>query len=163
MLVAAILGLFISLAAHANDPFRDLVTMDGQEIASLPQTEDGKWTLVMLWATDCHACELQKPDIAAFSEKHKDGKISVVGIAIDGRDNIEKVQAHQAHKKDGFPTYIGEYLLLSTNIELVAGEALRGTPTYLMLDENNNIKAYNPGMLNMDDLDAYVARNVYGE
>lgn len=162
-LATLILGLATSLPALAADPFRDLVTLQGEELSGLPQAEDGKWTLVMLWATDCHACEAQKPDISAFSDQHKDGKLSVVGISIEGRGNLSKIQKHQAKSTDSFPSYVGEQLLISTNLEIVAGEPLRGTPTYVMLNPENEIVALNPGMLNMDDLEAFVQKNVYAE
>lgn len=152
-----------SLPALADNPFRDLVTMSGDEVTGLPQSDDGKWTLVMFWATDCHACEAQKPDISAFNDKHSDGKISVVGISLDGRRNLAKIRAHDEASNASFDSYVGELLLVTSNVELITGEPFRGTPTYLMFGPNNEVKAYNPGMLNMGDLDAYVARNVYGE
>jgi thiol-disulfide isomerase/thioredoxin len=160
--VAALaLTLVTSLPATAGDPFRDLVTLQGDELSGLPQADDGKWTLVMLWATYCHACEEQKPDISAFNDQHKEGKVSVVGISIEGRDNLSKIQQHQSKSSDSFPSYVGEQLLISSNLELVAGEPLRGTPTYIMLNPENEIVALNPGLLNMDDLESFVQKHVY--
>jgi len=154
---------FPAIADNSELPFRDLVNMDGEEVAGIPQAEDGKWTLVMFWSRNCHVCEMQKPDISAFSDKHKDGKISVVGIAIDGRDKLEQIRAVDSHSKATFDSYVGEYLLVTSNLELLVSEPFRGTPTYLILGPNNEVKAFNPGMLIMNDLDAYVAKNIYGE
>ncbi len=153
----------VNQLVHATGPFNDLVNMSGEEVDGLPQADDGKWTLVMFWATNCHACEAQKPDISAFSDKHKDGKISVVGISLDGRSNLLEIRAHEEASKVTFDSYIGELVLIASNIKLLTDESLRGTPTYVLLDPENNVIAYNPGMLVMSDLDSFVARNVYGQ
>ena len=147
----------------AAGPFNDLVSMSGEEMDGLPQAEDGKWTLVMIWATDCPACEAQKPDISAFSDKHKDGNISVVGISLDGRRNLVEIREHEEASKATFDSYIGELVLIASNIKLLTEEDFRGTPTYMLLDPENNVIAYNPGMLIMSDLDSFVAKNVYGQ
>jgi len=157
-------GLSAGLSpAHAAGPFNDLVSMSGEEMDGLPQADDGKWTLVMFWAKDCHACEAQKPDISAFNEKHKDGKISVVGIALDGRSNLVELREMDEASNASFDSYVGELVLIASNIKLLTSEDFRGTPTYMLLDPENNVIAYNPGMLVMRDLDSFVARNVYGE
>ena len=163
--ILAVLVLLVGATqpALATGPFNDLVSMSGEEMDGLPQADDGKWTLVMFWAADCHACEAQKPDISAFSDKHKDGKISVVGISLDGRSNLVEIQAHEKASKATFDSYIGELVLIASNIQLLTDESFRGTPTYMLLDPENNVIAYNPGMLVMSDLDSFVARKVYGE
>ncbi len=149
--------------ALADGPFNDLVSMSGEEMDGLPQANDGKWTLVMFWVNDCHACEAQKPDISAFSDKHKDGDISVVGINMDGRSNLVEVREHEKASNATFDSYVGELVLIASNIKLLTDEDFRGTPTYMLLDPENNVIAYNPGMLIMSDLDSFVARNVYGQ
>jgi len=163
ILAGLVLLLSVTLPALAMGPFNDLVSMSGEEMDGLPQADDGKWTLVMFWATDCHACEAQKPDISAFSDKHKDGEISVVGISLDGRSNLAKIRAHEEASKATFDSYVGELVLVASSIQLLTDESFRGTPTYMLLDPDNNVIAYNPGMLVMSDLDSFVARNVYGE
>ncbi len=163
ILAGLVLLVGLTQPVFAAGLFNDLVSMSGEEMDGLPQADDGKWTLVMFWAKDCHACEAQKPDISAFSDKHKDGKISVVGIALDGRSNLVELRAHEKAGKSTFDSYVGELVLVAANIQLLTQESLMGTPTYMLLDPENNVIAYNPGMLVMSDLDSFVARNVYGE
>ena len=163
ILAGLVLLVGVMSPALAGGPFNDLVSMSGEEMDGLPQADDGKWTLVMFWATDCHACEAQKPDISAFSDKHKDGDISVVGISLDGRSNLVEIREHEEASKATFDSYVGELVLIASNIKLLTDEDFRGTPTYMLLDPENNVIAYNPGMLVMSDLDSFVARNVYGQ
>lgn len=50
-------------------------------------SNNNKYTLVMVWATNCHLCEEQKPMIQTFHSDYKDTAANVVGIAIDGIGN----------------------------------------------------------------------------
>lgn len=172
--IAALMGvlglLLLPLVGHAdtanpteaeiqepNRPFNDLVDMSGRD-ATLAVGQ-GKWTLVMVWATDCPICQQQKPQISKFHDAYKDLNAEVVGIALDGRDALDAVQSYLDNHVVTFPNYVGELAILSENILRIAEEPLRGTPTYLLFDPKGNIKGINPGPLSEGAIERFIENN----
>jgi len=67
--------------ADAEKPvamFPDLIDANGAEGSVHPPIGEGKWTLVMVWSTSCHICEIDKPLFSAFHEKHQDTRICLL-------------------------------------------------------------------------------------
>lgn len=53
----------------------------------------GKRVLLNFWATWCHPCREEMPELAAAQKKHA-GKVQVIGIAMDTPANVRKWLAH---------------------------------------------------------------------
>lgn len=145
--------------AEALAPFPDLVTVDGTAVTTESDVGNGKWNLVMIWATDCHVCSIMKPKISAFHNKHKDLNAEVYGIALDGRENLDAVKFYMKEHKVAFPTYVGEIDLVAINYEINSESSFAGTPTYLLFDPTGELKAIDFGMLNIEDIERFMERN----
>lgn len=139
--------------------FPELITVDGDSKPVHPAIGEGKWTLVMLWATTCHICEIDKPLFSKFHEKHKDGNIEVFGIAIDGHQKLPSVQRYLAARDVSFPNSVGEFLTVGSSLINIAEEPLRGTPTYLLFDPEGEIKGVHAGHLAPDKVEVFIASN----
>lgn len=145
------------LSAFAKSPFKGLVDPNG-DAASLSGTiGTGKWTLVMLWATDCHVCTEQKPTISAFHDEHKDTDASVVGIALDGKAGLKEVRRYLAKHQPTFPNYVSDIRKLNLTYEMLTEESLRGTPTYLLFAPDGELKGNNPGPITIAGLEKFIA------
>lgn len=46
--------------------------------------------IINLWATWCGPCRKEMPEMSAWYKKQKKGSVDMVGIALDGSDNIGK-------------------------------------------------------------------------
>lgn len=156
--VVLMLGLS-STAAASESPFRDLVDTKGKLVPDLTSVGNGKWTLVMIWATDCHVCTLQKPEISAFYNKHKDANVDVFGIALDGPERLEAVNDYLAEHKPTFPNYVGNYQMMALNYQSLTEENLRGTPTYLLFDPKGELKGNNPGPVTPSAIESFIANH----
>jgi len=157
-------ALFILLngahvAASDKAPFGDLVDIDGKPVTTQADVGIGKWQVVMIWATNCHVCAEMKPLMSAFHEKHKDTDAQVYGIALDGAENLKAVQRYMTDHNVTFPTYIGELGLIAINFELNAEVRLSGTPTYMLFNPAGELVAIDYGMLEIDALESFIARN----
>jgi len=119
----------------------------------------GKWTLVMFWHTDCHVCHMQKPEISAFHNKHKDDDAHVIGVALDGIDGLAVVKEYIAENKPSFPSYVGHDLIIQVNYFAMTEEQFMGTPTYVLFDPSGQVVANKPGMMAIDALENFIARN----
>ncbi|MBX2824352.1 MAG: TlpA family protein disulfide reductase [Gammaproteobacteria bacterium] len=152
----SLMSLTMSGAAHAS-AFKGLVDPEG-EPASLSNTiGNGKWTLVMVWATDCHLCTEQKPKISAFYNEHKDDDANVVGIAIDGPKKLKLVREYLAKHKPTFPNYVADIRTLGLTYQNLTEEQFRGTPTYLLFDPSGELKGNNPGPVTVAGVEKFIA------
>ena len=143
-----------------NSIFPELLSVDGEDAAIHPGIGQGKWTLVMLWATTCHVCETDKPLFSKFHDKHKDdGEIEVFGISIDGHQKMPEVQEYLAKRNVSFPNSVGEFLTVGSSMVNIAEEPLRGTPTYLLFDPTGEIKGVHAGHLPPDKVELFIASN----
>lgn len=145
--------------AESNAPFPDLITIDGKPVTNEADVGNGKWQLVMIWATDCHICSVMKPKMSAFHDKHKDTDAQVYGVALDGASKLADVQKYMTDHKVTFPTYIGEIGLIAVNFEINSQTQLRGTPTYLLFSPTGELMAIDFGMLDVDSIERFMERN----
>ncbi len=161
---AAALGLllFSMPAAHADETpvkplFPDLISVDGTKSPVAPSIGDGKWTVVMVWATTCQICAIDKPLYSDFYEKHKDSNITVFGISIDGIDKEPAVQKYLAKRDVAFPNSVGDFSTVSSSVMAIADEAVRGTPTYLLFNPQGEIVGVQAGHLNPEKVEQFIA------
>lgn len=146
-------------AADTELPFMDLLTVAGDRADITSHFDDDKWTLVMIWATDCHVCKEQKPMISAAYKERKDLDLNVFGIALDGRERLQKVQRYIEDHQPAFPNYVGDFAIVSFNYEVLTEEALRGTPTYLLFNPQNELMAAQPGRIGKEALIRFIEKN----
>lgn len=159
MALVMMLGLLVSQSVFAVTPFRDLMNTDGKIVDTSRDFGHGKWTLVMLWSTDCVICTKQNPMISAFHEKHRNVDAQVIGIALDGPMNIDNVNAYIERHQLPFTNYIGRMDLVAMNYQILTQEPLRGTPTYLLFDPQGNLKGNNPGPVRAVAVEEFMARH----
>ena len=122
-------------------------------------TGNGKWTLVMIWATDCHICKIQKPEMSAFHNERKDVDAHIVGIALDGPKQMDLINDYMVDNNVSFPTFVGDTAIIASHYFGMTEENLRGTPTYLLFNPEGELLAINPGRLTVEALEAFIARN----
>ena len=67
----------------------------------------------------------------------------VIGVSLDGNTSTAQKFINKHHVS--FPTLVSNNNEFSDYLVKVAGEKLRGTPTYLIFDPQGNLKAMQPG------------------
>ncbi len=157
VLVIMLVSSFMFLASPARAGM-ELQELNGDVVDLDDYRGDGKWLLVMLWATTCHICELQKPDISAFHDKHKDKDAQVLGIAIDGFEELAAIRSNMEHNKTSFPSLIGNIAIVASHYQNMTEESLRGTPTYLLFDRQGELVGNNPGPLSVEAIEKFISR-----
>ena len=145
--------------AESEAPFMDLITIGGDKASIAEHFNNGKWTLVMLWATDCHICKEQKPTMSAAHDERKDIDFTVMGIAIDGKSALGKVNQYLDKYNPSFPNYVGDITTVAFNYEVLTEEQFRGTPTYLLFNPKNELMASQPGRIGKEALFEFIAAN----
>lgn len=56
----------------------------------------GKWVVINYWATWCHSCTHEIPELNAFYRKYKDKNVIIIGV---NYDNLQNPQLSTAIKK----------------------------------------------------------------
>ena len=166
-LIAALMAVTTSLltlnsasAATQDEPLFDgMLTTEGQLLQSPPSLTDGRWTLVMIWASSCHVCKAQKAVISEFHDAHKDTDAKAFGIALDGRSGLDDVNDYLSKHKASFPNYVWDFPSTAITYQKLTEEDLRGTPTYLLFDPSGELKGNNPGPISLSAIEKFIARN----
>ncbi len=135
----------------------ELEGFDGSKTSLDDNIGQGKWTLVMFWAHNCHVCIEETPTISQFQNKRDD--VDVIGISIDGQDKRELAEEFLASAKPSFPSYLSSLLLVSTNYQILTEEDFRGTPTFLLFTPDGELLGNNPGKLSIESLEGFIDRN----
>lgn len=160
LLLSALVALVtVSFSAVAKSPFKGLVDTDGAAASLSDTIGNGKWTLVMLWATDCHICTEQKPKISAFYDERKNTDANVVGIALDGTTGLKQVRRYLDRHQPTFPNYVSDIRALGLTYEMLTEESLRGTPTYLLFAPDGELKGNNPGPITIAGLEKFIDKH----
>jgi peroxiredoxin len=138
MLALGVLSSF----AQADDALRD---MQGNITSLEQQKEDGKWTVVMIWASNCHVCNAESGQYSEFHTAHADKDAKIIGMSIDGEEG--KVAAEDFIERNGviFPNLIGDVQTVATWYQMQTGEAFRATPTFVVFGPDGEIRAAQPG------------------
>jgi thiol-disulfide isomerase/thioredoxin len=66
-----------------DDCLPDLKYMDDAKVAYTPESLAGKVVLVNFWATWCHPCQKEIPDLSKAYSKYKDKGVVFLGIMTD--------------------------------------------------------------------------------
>ena len=120
--------------------------------------QDGKVTLLMIWATNCPPCEEQKPMIQKFHSDYQSTKAQVVGVVIDGFKDLDEVNRLIEKEQPTYTNFVAEPSTLLTDFRLATGKQFIGAPTYIMFDDKGNTLAVAMGPITRAQLDAAVSQ-----
>lgn len=138
--------------ALANDGGIRLKDMLSQEAVLEKIVNEEKYTLVMVWATDCPICEKQKPMIQAFQNDFADTRATVIGIANDGQAKINDINNLIDKHQPTYPNYVASPETFFSDFERVTGQEFRGTPTYILYDQEGVLMGVAVGPIDRDRL-----------
>lgn len=151
------LGLLLALPGMASAGGLNLQTLDGRRADLGELLSHDKWTLVMVWTTYCGVCRTQYPVIGAFHAAHKDKDAVVLGISLDGYDQGAKISAYQASHAQNFPSVMTSPEDFIDKYQRTTGEAFNGTPTYLLFDREQHLRAFIDGPIEAADIERFMA------
>lgn len=156
---ALILFLAIGLVssfAQADSVLRDMrgniTTFDAQQIP-------GQWTVVMIWASDCHVCNQESNQYSKFYTQHAGRDANMIGISIDGQRGKEDAEAFISRNEVIFPNLIGDVQTVSRWYQAETGESFRATPTFVLFDPNGKVRAAQPGAVPPAIIEQFIAGN----
>lgn len=118
----------------------------------------GKWLVVMLWASDCIACNREAHQYVDFHEFHQDSDATVLGISLDGRDQ-EAAQRFIDKHDVSFPNLIIDYEAAGRWFEELTGQRFLGTPGFLIIDPQGTLRAQQIGAVPVNLIEQFIEAN----
>ena len=153
-LVTFALLISVNISHAAN--WLEVRTIDGKFTTLSQHFEEGKWTLVMLWTTNCGVCIREYPVMSKFHDKHKDTDAKVIGVSLDGYSQLDSITNHINEMPMTFDNLIGEIAVVAFNYEASTEESLLGTPTYMMFNPQGQLVGHNPGPVKLEALESFI-------
>jgi thiol-disulfide isomerase/thioredoxin len=107
----------------------------------------GKTLVVNFWATWCHPCVEEIPELSALQNTVAQKNIQIIGIGIDSASNIA---AFSKERKISYPLYIGD----TKGVELAKefGNQAGGLPFTVLIDKDGHVKKTYLGRLKLSEL-----------
>lgn len=153
LLLALLLALSPLPSAAAN-----LAKLQPGPDALAAHTGDGKWLVVMLWASDCVACNREAHQYVDFHEFHHEDDARVLGISLDG-DNQAAAQAFIDKHEVSFPNLIIDLPAGSRWFTGLTGKPFLGTPGFLIFDPEGELRAQQIGAVPAELIEQFIAAN----
>jgi peroxiredoxin len=156
--VMAWCGLAVMAAepGSGDTPFTDFT---GQPRSIESFAGNGKWLVVMIWASDCHVCNREAESYAQFHESHKNRDATLLGVSIDGQ--AKKADAEDFIRRHDlpFPNLIGEPEAVMLYYMMVSGAQFAGTPTIMVYGPDGTLMAAQAGAVPPEIIEDFMARN----
>ena len=106
----------------------------------------GKVSVVTLWATWCHVCEIEMPIVDRMAGANDNDAIVYLPVSVDEAPAVDLVQEH--YRKHGFKNLP---ILIDRHHALAGRVGLRGTPTTIIVDKFSQVVAAFEGQAPWDD------------
>lgn len=149
------LSLLLSIGYAADN----LKTMEGKPAALSDFTGKGKWTVVILWASDCHVCNAEAEQYIQFHEDNKDKHAQILGISLDGQAKLDAAKDFIKRHDVTYTSLIGEPQDVATLYSELTGGHWVGTPTFLIYDRTGKLKAAQPGAVPAEIIEGFIRDN----
>ena len=107
----------------------------------------GKILLVNFWATWCHPCVQEMPELSALQTDNKIANVQIIGIGIDSAANIQEFSAKY---KISYPLYVAD--TTGSGLLRKLGDTAGGLPFSVLIGPNGQIKKTYIGSLKMDEV-----------
>lgn len=154
--------LFLSgMLVLASTIFPGFATAELQDFSGKPSeisdfAGNGKWTTVIIWRSDCHACNAEAEQYIQFHESYKDKHIQVLGISLDGQKKLGEAKAFIKRHDVTFPNLIGEPDEVALMYETISGGPWVGTPTILVYNPKGELLAAQPGAVPPELIEEFI-------
>ena len=116
----------------------------------------GKWTVVMLWASDCQACNAEAKQYVKFHTAHKSKDI--VGVSLDGKEKMADAEAFIKRHSVNFENLIDEPENVAQMYTFLTGRPWVGTPTFLIFSPIGELRAAQVGAVPTHLIESFIAR-----
>jgi len=148
--------LFASLISPAFGG-HSLTDLDGETGSIADYFEPDRWLVVVIWSHSCPVCRQEIPGYIELSERQTSGDIAVLGVSIDGQEQIGDARGFVAEYDVPFPNLIGEPAVVADYYRMVTGYPFQGTPSLMLFAPGGIFRAAQAGVVPANAIEAFVS------
>jgi len=148
--------LVAGLAIAANASAKGLTDFSGAPKSISDYTGNGKWRIVMIWASDCHFCNKEAPNYVKFNQAHEKKDAQVLGISMDGKEKIQDAKDFIKRHHLNFPNLIGEPMNVAMEYMQLTNKNWVGTPSFLVYDPSGKLLAAEAGAVPVEVIENFI-------
>ena len=134
-------------------PIWKAVTLDGEEIGSLPLS--GKVILMKLWATWCPPCRKEVSSFVEIQKAYGDRGLVVVGASVD-RGGVEVVKEFVKEEGINYPVIMADSSLVAELGKVIG--PIRSIPITIVIGPGGRIQSSHIGYLPKETLEKAVSQ-----
>jgi peroxiredoxin len=155
----ALLLLLLPLGVMAADGSIGILRgFDGSFHSVNEYTGQGKWTVVMIWASDCGVCNAEAANYVKFHQAHKDKDATILGVSLDGQAMKAEAEKFIQRHAVNFPNLIDEPERVAQWYTGLSGQPWIGTPTFLVYSPKGELRAAQVGAVPTDLIEDFMAK-----
>jgi len=147
--------LFTTFSFAGTDQY-GLKSIAGENSSLDAHIGKGQWKVVILWASDCHACNQEAEQYIQFHEEYKNKNIQLLGISMDGAKKLDAAKAFIKRHDVTYPNLIGEFGKVASLYESLTDGEWLGTPTILIFSPKGELKAAQPGAVPVKLIEEFI-------
>ena len=132
-----------SIAVGKTVPEYRAVSVDGDSVSLAAQR--GKVVLFNVWATWCHPCRDEIPELLVLYEKYKPRGLELVGVSIDANGSEEAIRSFMKDFRMTYPVWRDPDERVSTEFLVV------GVPATFLIDRNGTLRWRKTGPIQPGD------------
>jgi peroxiredoxin len=150
-----LLILLFSSSTYAGEKFDDF---SGNQKSVADYVGNGKWLVVMLWASDCHVCNQEAHQYVNFHKQHKSKDAHILGISLDGASKKSEAREFLQRHKINFPSLIGEPEKVATMYQELTGGSWVGTPSFMVYTPGGELLGAQAGAVPVSVIESFIER-----
>jgi thiol-disulfide isomerase/thioredoxin len=155
-LIGAVFMLGVAMTPTSAAMTEGFSDFDGQPVSFADVLPADRWLVVMIWSYSCPVCAKEMQGQADLHERHRDGRLKVLGISIDGADAALEAWAFVEEREVGFSNLLGEPGDVARFFSDQTGQSFKGTPTFLIYAPGGALKATQAGAVPPEVIETFI-------
>ncbi len=156
-LIALLAMLLVPATTTATGTGGLFRTLDGERAALRNYIPADRWLVLVIWSHTCPVCRAELGGYSALFEQHRDGRLTVLGLSLDGESGTLEAWAFIEELDLAFPSLIGEPAAVADFFRRASGRAFQGTPTLLVYAPGGVLKGTQAGAVPPAAIEAFIA------
>ncbi len=156
LIYAFVISLLITLSSASADQANILQPEGSIDESVTNQLQEGRWELVMFWATYCPICKKDFEKLAEFIEDNPSMNLTVIGVVTDGIESKQKA-LNQIDTRDLNYTHVLTNFDRSNELyQDISQTRLIGVPSQLLYNPKNELAGFSRNAIDLDSLEILV-------
>ena len=145
-----------SVIPTAQSPSKILEPQKQIKNAVLDELQEGRWELVMFWATYCPICKKDFEKLAQFIKENPSIPLTIVGVVTDGLEEKQKALRQIDQRQLNYTHVLTDFDRSDELYHEITESRLIGVPSQLLYNTNNELVGFSRNAIDLDALEIIV-------